>query len=87
MCSDGPAPSPGILVLARSVSDLTYFQSPEYSKYIRYPHCLSYLELLQQASFRSVARPVAAAMGAGAWGIVARGVGGLHTARPTLEGR
>ncbi|KAA8533932.1 hypothetical protein F0562_031449 [Nyssa sinensis] len=32
---------------------LQYWQRPEYIKYIMYPHCLFFLELLQNASFRS----------------------------------
>ncbi|XP_023757365.1 mediator of RNA polymerase II transcription subunit 31 isoform X2 [Lactuca sativa] len=32
---------------------LQYWQRPEYIKYIMYPHCLYFLELLQNASFRN----------------------------------
>ncbi|XP_059460375.1 mediator of RNA polymerase II transcription subunit 31 [Corylus avellana] len=32
---------------------LQYWQQPEYVKFIMYPHCLYFLELLQNASFRS----------------------------------
>uniref|UniRef100_A0A0E0R2K2 Mediator of RNA polymerase II transcription subunit 31 n=1 Tax=Oryza rufipogon TaxID=4529 RepID=A0A0E0R2K2_ORYRU len=32
---------------------LKYWQRPEYIKYIMYPHCLFFLELLQNANFRN----------------------------------
>ncbi|PIA31008.1 hypothetical protein AQUCO_05300085v1 [Aquilegia coerulea] len=32
---------------------LQYWQQPEYIKFIMYPHCLYFLELLQNANFRS----------------------------------
>jgi len=32
---------------------LQYWQRPEYIKFIMYPHCLFFLELLQNANFRS----------------------------------
>ncbi|KAF7822328.1 mediator of RNA polymerase II transcription subunit 31 [Senna tora] len=32
---------------------LQYWQRPEYIKYIMYPHCLFFLELLQNANFRN----------------------------------
>ncbi|XP_022984406.1 mediator of RNA polymerase II transcription subunit 31-like [Cucurbita maxima] len=32
---------------------LQYWQQPEYIKYIMYPHCLFFLELLQNANFRN----------------------------------
>ncbi|PKA58890.1 Mediator of RNA polymerase II transcription subunit 31 [Apostasia shenzhenica] len=32
---------------------LQYWQRPEYIKFIMYPHCLFFLELLQNASFRN----------------------------------
>ncbi|KAL5225512.1 hypothetical protein ABZP36_012151 [Zizania latifolia] len=32
---------------------LMYWQRPEYIKYIMYPHCLFFLELLQNATFRN----------------------------------
>ncbi|XP_031259452.1 mediator of RNA polymerase II transcription subunit 31 isoform X3 [Pistacia vera] len=32
---------------------LQYWQRPEYTKYIMYPHCLFFLELLQNANFRN----------------------------------
>ncbi|KAG8092593.1 hypothetical protein GUJ93_ZPchr0012g20829 [Zizania palustris] len=32
---------------------LMYWQRPEYIKYIMYPHCLFFLELLQNANFRN----------------------------------
>ncbi|KAD2805320.1 hypothetical protein E3N88_38697 [Mikania micrantha] len=32
---------------------LQYWQQPEYIKYIMYPHCLYFLELIQNASFRN----------------------------------
>ncbi|KAJ0961818.1 hypothetical protein J5N97_029646 [Dioscorea zingiberensis] len=32
---------------------LQYWQRPEYVKYIMYPHCLFFLELLQNANFRN----------------------------------
>uniref|UniRef100_A0A5B7BTX5 Mediator of RNA polymerase II transcription subunit 31 n=1 Tax=Davidia involucrata TaxID=16924 RepID=A0A5B7BTX5_DAVIN len=32
---------------------LQYWQRPEYLKFIMYPHCLYFLELLQNANFRS----------------------------------
>ncbi|CAO2815454.1 unnamed protein product [Amaranthus hypochondriacus] len=32
---------------------LQYWQRPEYLKFIMYPHCLFFLELLQNANFRS----------------------------------
>ncbi|KAA8539739.1 hypothetical protein F0562_026431 [Nyssa sinensis] len=32
---------------------LQYWQRPEYTKFIMYPHCLFFLELLQNANFRS----------------------------------
>lgn len=32
---------------------LQYWQQPEYIKFIMYPHCLFFLELLQNASFRN----------------------------------
>ncbi|XP_030955227.1 mediator of RNA polymerase II transcription subunit 31-like isoform X3 [Quercus lobata] len=32
---------------------LQYWQRPEYAKFIMYPHCLYFLELLQNANFRS----------------------------------
>ncbi|KAH7659235.1 mediator of RNA polymerase II transcription subunit 31 protein [Dioscorea alata] len=32
---------------------LQYWQKPEYVKYIMYPHCLFFLELLQNANFRN----------------------------------
>ncbi|EOY22723.1 Mediator of RNA polymerase II transcription subunit 31 isoform 2 [Theobroma cacao] len=38
---------------------LQYWQRPEYIKFIMYPHCLYFLELLQNASFRNgMAHPV-----------------------------
>lgn len=38
---------------------LQYWQRPEYIKYIMYPHCLYFLELLQNANFRNaMAHPV-----------------------------
>ncbi|XP_044503815.1 mediator of RNA polymerase II transcription subunit 31-like [Mangifera indica] len=37
---------------------LQYWQQPEYIKFIMYPHCLFFLELLQNANFRnSMAHP------------------------------
>ncbi|GAV73393.1 Med31 domain-containing protein [Cephalotus follicularis] len=32
---------------------LQYWQRPEYTKFIMYPHCLYFLELLQNANFRN----------------------------------
>ncbi|KAH7673817.1 Mediator complex subunit Med31 protein [Dioscorea alata] len=32
---------------------LQYWQKPEYVKYIMYPHCLFFLELLQNANFQN----------------------------------
>ncbi|KAJ7971147.1 Mediator of RNA polymerase II transcription subunit 31 [Quillaja saponaria] len=32
---------------------LQYWQRPEYTKFIMYPHCLFFLELLQNANFRN----------------------------------
>eukprot|EP01018_Ginkgo_biloba_P012832 Gb_00272 [translate_table: standard] len=32
---------------------LLYWQRPEYIKFIMYPHCLLFLELLQSANFRN----------------------------------
>ncbi|KAL2324455.1 hypothetical protein Fmac_023513 [Flemingia macrophylla] len=38
---------------------LQYWQRPEYIKFIMYPHCLYFLELLQNANFRNaMAHPV-----------------------------
>eukprot|EP00889_Picochlorum_renovo_P007352 jgi/Picre1/34382/NNA_001852.t1 len=37
---------------------LQYWKRPEYAKFIVYPHCLFFLELLQEADFRkAIANP------------------------------
>ncbi|KAI8052166.1 SOH1-domain-containing protein, partial [Syncephalis plumigaleata] len=35
---------------------LAYWKKPEYARFVVYPHCLHYLELLQHAEFRQSLR-------------------------------